>query len=88
MADVVVYDLDEPDIEPNWIGEIVHDFPGNEWRRVQRAKGYHAILVNVVQTFSDGKCTGHLPGRLPRSGRDWAGRSNSCGLFALVRRSL
>ena len=38
-ADVVVYNLDELDIEPNWIGEIVHDFPGNEWRRVQRARG-------------------------------------------------
>ena len=26
--------------------EIVHDFPGGEWRRVQRAEGYHAITVN------------------------------------------
>ena len=68
-ADVVVYNLDELDIEPNWIGEIVHDFPGNEWRRIQRAKGYHAILVNGVQTFEDGECTGETPGHLLRNGR-------------------
>ncbi len=68
-ADVVVYNLDELDIEPNWIGEIVHDFPGNEWRRIQRAKGYHAILVNGVQTFADGECTGETPGQLLRNGR-------------------
>ena len=36
-ADVVVYDLDELAIEPEWVGEIAHDFPGGEWRRVQRA---------------------------------------------------
>ena len=68
-ADVVVYDLDGLDIEPNWIGEIVHDFPGNEWRRVQRAEGYRAIFVNGVQTFADGECTGQTPGRLLRNGR-------------------
>ena len=68
-ADVVVYNLDELNIEPNWIGEIVHDFPGNEWRRIQRAKGYHAILVNGVQTFADGECTGETPGQLLRNGR-------------------
>ena len=45
-ADVVVYDMEELDIEPKWIGEIAHDLPGGEWRRVQRAKGYKAILVN------------------------------------------
>ncbi len=68
-ADVVVYDLDGLDIEPNWIGEITHDFPGGEWRRIQRAKGYHAILVNGVQTFEDGECTGETPGQLLRKGR-------------------
>ncbi len=68
-ADVVVYDLDGLDIEPNWIGEIIHDFPGGEWRRIQRAKGYHAIVVNGVQTFEDGECTGETPGQLLRNGR-------------------
>jgi N-acyl-D-aspartate/D-glutamate deacylase len=68
-ADVVVYDLKGLGIEPDWIGEVAHDFPGGEWRRVQRAKGYHAIIVNGVQTFADGVCTGELPGGLLRHGR-------------------
>jgi N-acyl-D-aspartate/D-glutamate deacylase len=68
-ADVVVYDLNGLAIEPEWIGEIAHDFPGGEWRRVQRAKGYHAILVNGEVTFEDGKCTGATPGKLLRHGR-------------------
>jgi N-acyl-D-aspartate/D-glutamate deacylase len=68
-ADVVVYDLAGLGIEPDWVGEIVHDFPGGEWRRVQRAKGYHSIMVNGVETFSDGNCTGYTPGKLLRHGR-------------------
>ena len=68
-ADVVVYSLDELAIEPEWIGEITYDFPGGEWRRIQRAKGYQAIIVNGVMTFADGKCTGATPGKLLRHGR-------------------
>jgi N-acyl-D-aspartate/D-glutamate deacylase len=68
-ADVVVYDLKSLDIEPDWVGEIARDFPGGEWRRVQRAKGYHSIVVNGVETFADGKCTGATPGKLLRNGR-------------------
>lgn len=68
-ADVVVYDLNALAVEPDWIGEIVHDFPGNEWRRIQRAKGYHAIIVNGVPTFEDDQCTGNTPGKLLRQGR-------------------
>ena len=68
-ADVVVYDLNGLGVEPDWIGEVVHDFPGGEWRRVQRAKGYHSIIVNGEITFQDGKCTGATPGRLLRQGR-------------------
>ena len=67
-ADVVIYKMEELDVEPNWVGEVVHDLPGGEWRRVQRAKGYHHILVNGVETFSDGECTGETPGRLLRHG--------------------
>jgi N-acyl-D-aspartate/D-glutamate deacylase len=68
-ADIVVYDLNGLGVEPDWIGEIVHDFPGGEWRRVQRAKGYHSIIVNGEITFQDGKCTGATPGKLLRQGR-------------------
>ncbi|MDH4075656.1 MAG: amidohydrolase family protein [Acidimicrobiia bacterium] len=67
-ADIVIYKMEELDVEPNWVGEVVHDLPGGEWRRVQRAKGYHHILVNGVETFSDGECTGETPGRLLRHG--------------------
>jgi N-acyl-D-amino-acid deacylase len=68
-ADVVVYDLKELAIEPEWVGEIAYDFPGGEWRRVQRARGYRAIVVNGEMTFADGRSTGATPGRLLRGGR-------------------
>jgi N-acyl-D-aspartate/D-glutamate deacylase len=68
-ADVVVYDLKGLDIEPDWVGEIAHDFPGGEWRRVQRAHGYRSIIVNGQETFAEGKCTGATPGTLVRNGR-------------------
>jgi N-acyl-D-aspartate/D-glutamate deacylase len=67
-ADVVVYDLNGLGIEPDWIGDIAHDFPGGEWRRVQHAKGYRAIIVNGQMTFDDGKETGATPGKLLRHG--------------------
>ncbi|MYJ92581.1 MAG: amidohydrolase family protein [Chloroflexi bacterium] len=68
-ADVVVYDLDALNITPEWTGEIVYDFPGGEWRRVQRPDGYRWILVNGEVTFEDGESTGSTPGKLLRHGR-------------------
>ena len=68
-ADVLVYDLEELAIDPPWIGDVEHDLPGGEWRRVQRAKGYHQIIVNGELTFEDGECTGTTPGSLLRGGR-------------------
>jgi N-acyl-D-aspartate/D-glutamate deacylase len=67
-ADVGVYDLNTLGIEPDWVGEIVHDLPGGEWRRVQRPKGYRSIIVNGVETFEEGNCTGATPGKLLRNG--------------------
>jgi N-acyl-D-amino-acid deacylase len=64
-ADVVVYDLDRLKVQQM---EIVHDFPGGEWRRVQHADGYHAIMVNGEIAFEDGRCTGATSGRLLRHG--------------------
>jgi N-acyl-D-aspartate/D-glutamate deacylase len=64
-ADVVVYDFDKLAIKPM---EIVRDFPAGEWRRVQRAEGYHAITVNGEVTFEDGRCTDATPGHLLRHG--------------------
>jgi N-acyl-D-aspartate/D-glutamate deacylase len=68
-ADVLVYNLDELAIDPPWIGNPVYDLPGGEWRRVQKATGYHHILVNGVETFTDGECTNATPGKLLRHGR-------------------
>jgi N-acyl-D-aspartate/D-glutamate deacylase len=69
-ADVVVYDLGALRRVPEWWdSEIAHDMPAGEWRRIQRAEGYHQILVNGEITFEHGKCTGATPGRLLRHGR-------------------
>jgi N-acyl-D-amino-acid deacylase len=68
-ADVLVYDMEELEILPNWIGDVEHDLPGGEWRRVQRAKGYDQIIVNGEVTFESGECTGATPGQLLRHGR-------------------
>jgi len=67
-ADVVVYDLDGLGVKPEWVGEIAHDLPAGEWRRVQRSTGYRSIIVNGVETFADGDCTGATPGKLLRHG--------------------
>jgi N-acyl-D-amino-acid deacylase len=67
-ADVLVYDMEELEILPNWIGEVEFDLPGGEWRRVQRAKGYNQIIVNGEITFEDGECTSATPGKLLRHG--------------------
>ena len=68
-ADVIVYDLEGLAISPEGFGEIVHDLPGGEWRRVNYAHGYKAIMVNGEITFEDGECTGATPGKLLRHGR-------------------
>ena len=62
-ADVIVYDLDSLAISPS---EKVHDMPAGEWRRVQRASGYHYVLVNGEVTIQEDKETGTSPGRLLR----------------------
>ena len=64
-ADVVVYDFEKLNVKPI---EILHDLPGNEWRRVQKSEGYNWIIVNGQVTFQDGECTGATPGKLLRYG--------------------
>ena len=54
---------------PEWEFETVHDFPANEWRRIQRSEGYRWTIVNGQITFEDGKCTGATPGQLLRNGK-------------------
>ena len=64
-ADLVVYDYAAL---RSTRSEIAHDFPGGEWRRVQKAEGYRYIMVNGELTFQDGNCTGATPGKLLRHG--------------------
>jgi N-acyl-D-amino-acid deacylase len=68
-ADVVMYDLENLKLSPEK-PKIVHDFPGGEWRRIQKAEGYRWIMVNGDVTFEDGQCTDAIPGKLLRHGRD------------------
>ena len=62
-ADIVIYDLDELEIFPM---ERLHDFPANDWRLVQKAKGYNYIIVNGE--FKDGECSNETPGLFLRNG--------------------
>ena len=64
-ADIVIYDLAALKVLPS---EVVHDLPGNEWRRMEGAQGYRHIMVNGAETFRDGVCTGETPGKLLRHG--------------------
>lgn len=63
-ADIVVYNLEELAVRPL---ETVRDLPDGDWRRVQKADGYHYLIVNGDVTFEHGECTGVLPGRMLRS---------------------
>ena len=62
---IVVYDFDGLRVLPD---EIVHDLPGGEWRRIQRADGYRYILVNGEITMRDGQPTNTHSGKLLRHG--------------------
>jgi N-acyl-D-amino-acid deacylase len=64
-ADVVVYDYERLEAKPS---EVAHDFPGGEWRRIQRASGYRWIVVNGEVTIEDDKETATHSGRLLRHG--------------------
>jgi len=65
-ADIIVYDFENLKILDF---EVAHDFPGNEWRRIQRASGYRYVLVNGEVTIRDDKETHTFSGRLLRNGR-------------------
>jgi N-acyl-D-amino-acid deacylase len=64
-ADVVVYDFERLACLP---AEVAHDFPGGEWRRIQRARGYRYVLVNGAVTIADDRETAVHSGRLLRHG--------------------
>jgi N-acyl-D-aspartate/D-glutamate deacylase len=64
-ADVIVYDYERLAVLPE---QIVHDLPGGEWRRIQRARGYRWILVNGEVTIRDDEQTQRFSGELLRHG--------------------
>lgn len=66
-ADIVVYDFENLKVLDE---EIVHDLPAGEWRRIQRASGYHYILVNGEVTIRNDQPTNTYSGRLLRHGVD------------------
>jgi N-acyl-D-aspartate/D-glutamate deacylase len=84
-ADVVIYDYENLEMGPI---ETVHDFPGGEWRRVQKAKGYKHVMVNGEITLNDGEPTGATSGRLLRYGAidnlDLAGEIESSARSQLI----
>jgi N-acyl-D-aspartate/D-glutamate deacylase len=63
-ADIVVYDLEKLRVKEM---ETLHDLPDGDWRRVQKADGYHFVIVNGQVTFEDNVCSQALPGKLLRS---------------------
>jgi N-acyl-D-amino-acid deacylase len=65
-ADIIVYDYDNLEVLP---AEVVHDLPGGEWRRIQRARGYRYIMVNGEITIENDRETHVHSGRLLRFGR-------------------
>ena len=64
-ADIVIYDYENLEVLPR---EVVHDLPGGEWRRVQKAKGYRYVLVNGQVTIRDDAQTETYSGQLLRHG--------------------
>ena len=63
-ADMVIYDLEKLRVLPM---ETLYDLPDGDWRRVQKADGYHYTIVNGEITFEGHKCSGALPGKVLRS---------------------
>jgi len=66
-ADLFVFDPDTVGSEP---ARLVHDLPGGSPRLFAESTGVVRVLVNGVETISDGTPTGAVPGALLRSGRD------------------
>jgi N-acyl-D-aspartate/D-glutamate deacylase len=65
-ADVNVIDFDNLTLVPP---AMVRDLPAGGKRLVQEARGYVHTIVSGVETYSDGKPTGALPGRFVRGGQ-------------------
>src|SRR5579862_1606684 len=67
IADLVIFDPDTVDCGKI---EMRPDLPGNETRLYARSVGIHHVIVNGVPVARDNEPTGHLSGKVLRSGRD------------------
>ena len=66
-ADIIVYDMDKLGLQYS-SPVYATDFPGEERRLIQKAKGIRYTVVNGEVTFEeDTVCTGATPGKLLRS---------------------
>ena len=79
-ADIVVYDLEGLELEPQI---KTYDYPANEWRLTQKAKGYHWTLINGVVTFVGNDCTGATAGELLRHGHAASASAKTAELVAV-----
>ena len=70
-ADIIIYDPATVDSDP---AERLWDYPAGEWRLVQKARGYHHIMVNGTVTFNDNNPSNFFYtrriGRAPRRCRE------------------
>ena len=66
-ADLYVYDLASLNY-PHGCYDVVHDLPGNDWRRVCPAQGIEMVAVNGQTIFERNNCTGALPGQMLGNG--------------------
>ena len=65
-ADIIVYDQDKLGFQYD-SPVYANDFPGEERRLIQKAKGILYTIVNGTVTFEDSECTSATPGKLLRS---------------------
>ena len=45
LVAAVVYDLDGLDVEPDWVGEIAHDFPGTNGAVQRRGTDQSSLMA-------------------------------------------
>lgn len=64
-ADIVIYDPENLKVLPM---EVVHDLPGGEWRRIQKASGYKNVIINGEITIENDQQTNIYSGKLLRNG--------------------
>ena len=74
LADVAVLD---PATVGSGPARRVYDLPGGAYRLMAAPEGVVRVLVNGVETISDGMPTGARAGTVLRAGRDTAGTATS-----------